>query len=226
MVPSQDAMSVTVQPCLAWRRYEPGVAQRKTLTEKQVVILRWTAGGCPAGGISDEYHRISAGALRNRGLVKTTGRGPTWAATVTAAGREYLAKVDGPEPPIPREANVSVTEQLVSEVAAAGGVLLVPRYSWYDADRIDYEGRVRAAVRHGKVPDGKRLTAVTVGRELEIRLLDALGRSYGRAELAAVSVPLKVGRYHPAARHFRGCSGRHEVSRTQLPRAIRIIHAI
>jgi hypothetical protein len=203
-----------------------GVAQRQTLTEKQVLLLRWIADGCRAGALGDEYYRISAAALRNRGLVKTSGRGPTWSATITENGREYLARVDGPDPPIPREANVSVTEQLVNDVISADGVLLVPRRGWYSSDGVDYSRRARIAARQGKVPNGKRLTVTTVDRELEVRLVDAPGRSYDRAELAPVTVPERVGRYHPAARQFRECSERHEVSREQLPRATRIIHAI
>lgn len=202
------------------------MAQRKTLTAKQVLLLRWIAGGCPEGANADDYYRISAAALRNRGLVKTSGRGPTWSATITEAGRDYLARVDGPDPPIPREANVSVTEQLVSDVVCAGGVLRVPRRGWYSADGIDYENRARVAARHGKVPNGKLLTVTAIDRELEIRLVDAPGRSYDRGELAPVVVPERVRRYHPTARHFRERSERHEVSREQLARATRIIHVI
>jgi hypothetical protein len=85
------------------------MAQRSTLTERQVSILRWIADGCPPGVTEGDFHRISAAALRNRGLVTITGRGATWAAKATTAGRDYLARVDGPDPPIPRQANVSVT---------------------------------------------------------------------------------------------------------------------
>lgn len=60
-----------------------------------------------AGVMRGTLHRISAGALRNRGLVKTSGRGPTCSAKITAAGRDYLREVDGPDPPIPRQANAS-----------------------------------------------------------------------------------------------------------------------
>ncbi|MGZ4358012.1 MAG: hypothetical protein ACXVRU_14510 [Gaiellaceae bacterium] len=49
------------------------MAQRKTLTEKQVLLLRWIADGCPEGVMEDEFHRISAAALRNRGLITTRG---------------------------------------------------------------------------------------------------------------------------------------------------------
>lgn len=61
-------------------------------------ILRWIADGCPDGVMEGTYHRITAGALRNRGLMTTAGKGPTWAAKATTAGREYLREVDGPNP--------------------------------------------------------------------------------------------------------------------------------
>jgi hypothetical protein len=87
------------------------MAQRKTLTQQQVALLRWIADGCSDGEMEGYSYRVSAAALRSRGLVTTKGRGATWAAQLTLAGQEYLAEVDGPSPPIPRQANVSVTEQ-------------------------------------------------------------------------------------------------------------------
>ena len=86
------------------------MAQRKTLNERQVTVLRWIAEGCPSGVMDDEFHRISAAALRSRGLVAISGRGPTWKARITLDGRGYLLEqVDGSDPPVPRQANVSVT---------------------------------------------------------------------------------------------------------------------
>jgi hypothetical protein len=59
------------------------------------------------------WHRIPAAPLRPRGLLTISGRGSTWKAALTAAGAEYLQRVDGPNPPRPRQANVAVTRQLV-----------------------------------------------------------------------------------------------------------------
>jgi hypothetical protein len=204
------------------------VAQRKTLTENQVAVLQWIADGCPDGVMPDDSrHRISAAALRSRGLVTISGRGATWAAAITAAGTEYLDKVNGPEPPIPRQANVSVTQQLVNDVIAAGCVLRVPRKSWYDPDSIDYVRRAQLAERHGKVPDGKLLVTSTLRDEVEIRLIDVeIEGSAAAVELLAVPVPERVARYHAAARSFRDHTDLHEVSRDQLQRATRILHAI
>jgi hypothetical protein len=107
------------------------MAQRKTLAERQVAVLRWIADGCPRDVMEGDSHRISAAALRNRGLVTVSGHGASWVAEITQTGREYLEQVDGPEPPMPRQANVSVTQQLVDDVIAAGGSLRAPRRNWY-----------------------------------------------------------------------------------------------
>lgn len=207
-------------------RYEAGVAQPKTLTERQVSVLRWIAEGCPNGVVDDEFHRTSAAALRRRGLVGTSGRGPTWMAKVTHAGREYLAQVEGPSPPTPRKANGSVTQRLVDDVGAAGGSLRVPRRGAFDGDGVDYEHRARLAERLGKVPEGRRLIVTRREGELELRLVDAPGQAGGRAELVPIAIPEKVGRYDPTARQFRDRAERHEVSRGSLRRATRIVHAI
>lgn len=197
-----------------------------TLSEKQVALLRWIADGCPDGTMDGDFYRISAAALRNRGLVTTAGRGSTWTATIAPAGRDYLTQVDGPNPPIPRQASVSVTERLVDDVIAAGGSLLLPRKNWLDRDGVDYENRARLAERYGKVPPNKRLTVSIVSREeLRLELVDAPGRG-ARAELVPIVIADKVGRYHPAARQFRDRSERHEISRALLPRATRIVQAL
>jgi hypothetical protein len=203
------------------------MAQRKTLTEAQVSLLRWIAEGTPDGVMEGDSYRISVAALRNRGLVRTAGRGPSWSAEITDAGRTYLDQVDGSDPPTPRQANVSVTEQLVKDVVAAGGSLRVQRPRWtYDWDGVDYENRAHLAMRFGKVPDGKRLAVINLRDELELRLVDAPGRRYVRGELTPVPVPEKVGRYHAAARAFRTAAEHHQVSRALLPRATRIVQAI
>jgi hypothetical protein len=80
------------------------MAQRTTLNDVQVEVLRWISEGCRDGVVADGVSaRISAAALRNRGLVRTSGHGPSWKAKITAAGTEYLQQVDGPHPPLPRQ---------------------------------------------------------------------------------------------------------------------------
>lgn len=97
------------------------MAHRKTLTQAQLDVLEWIADGCPDGVMDGYEHRIGAAALRKRGLVETNGRGPSWTAEITEAGQRYLARAQEPDAPMPRQSNVSVTEQLVSDVEKAGG---------------------------------------------------------------------------------------------------------
>jgi hypothetical protein len=203
------------------------MAQRTTLTEQQVEILRWIAAGCPTGVMEGSFHRISAAALRRRGLVKVSGKGATWSAGITKAGTEYLDQADGANPPAPPQANVPVTQQLIDDIATAGGVLRVPRRGWYDRSGIDYEQRARLAERHGKVPAGKWLTIRAHRDEVELRLEDMPpGVAEPSAELTPVAVPEAITRHHPAARRFRGRKAEHQVPQAALPRATRIVHAI
>lgn len=73
-----------------------------TLNKAQVAVLRWVADGCPDGVMDGSAHRISAAALRSRGLIRVSGRGRTWSATITDAGSAYLASPPPPRKQTPR----------------------------------------------------------------------------------------------------------------------------
>lgn len=189
-------------------------------------MLRWVDRGCPGGVFDGTFHRISAAALRRRGLIETSGRGSHWRAQITDIGREYLARSEGPDPPKPRQANASVTQQLVDDVIASGGSLWVQRRTWTEPDAIDYERRARLAELHSKVPAGKQLAVRVVSNsELEIELVDASGPA-PQIEEETIEVPQRVARHHPASRAFRDTRERHQVSQRQLARATRIVHVI
>ena len=118
-----------------------------------------------------------------------------------------------------------MTEQLVHDVIAAGGSLRVKQKRWGAAeDGIDYEQRARLAQQHGKTPAGKRLTTHYVDGELEIRLEDAIPGT--EVAVLPVPVPLRLTRPHPVAKRFRDDTAKHLVSRAQMPRCVRIIHAL
>jgi len=63
---------------------------RYTLNAPQLATLRWIAEGSPQGVMEGYAYRISAAALKSRGLVRITGRGPGWHAQVTPIGQAYL----------------------------------------------------------------------------------------------------------------------------------------
>jgi len=66
------------------------------LNEQQQSVLRWIADGCPDGVMEGYGYRISASALRARGLATINGRGLKWRAELTDAGRRSLQEPDQP----------------------------------------------------------------------------------------------------------------------------------
>ncbi|WP_353510577.1 excisionase [Intrasporangium sp.] len=65
------------------------------LNDAQRTMLTWLAAG-PADGQATNSQRVTARALATRRLVKIKGRGSTWRAELTAAGRHYLENGDYP----------------------------------------------------------------------------------------------------------------------------------
>lgn len=194
------------------------MAHRDTINETQVDVLRWVADGSEAGVYGGRGHRITAAALTRRGLVEVEGRGASWAAKITTAGRLYLDRVDSSAPPIARQGKESVTQQLVDEVIAAGGTATFPRRGDSRVGDIDYARRASLARLHGKVPSGTQLVVTTNRDNIEISLIDV--------DAQQVPVPGRVGRLHQVALTFRDDRSRHEVTRAELGRATRIVHVL
>jgi len=173
--------------------------------------------------------------MQSRGLLKVSGRGPLWRAELTPRGAAVLEVEPEPAqvthaPPAKvalrqaagRPRTLSKTDQLIADLAAAGGVLRVPY--WRREGEPDYRQRALAAQRFGKVPAGKRLVLEHVRGELEIRLDDALAGS--DIDARPVPVPARLTKPHPVAGRYRDDSDYHQVSRAQLSRSVRIVHAI
>lgn len=119
---------------------------------------------------------------------------------------------------------MSVAQQLVDDVIAAGGSARFPRPVYWKKDQVNYERRAALAHRFGKVPPGKQLVVARVDDELEISLVDAAHEAPPAP--AVVQVPGRVAKFHPLVAAFRADSARHEVSRAELPRACRILQAL
>jgi hypothetical protein len=199
------------------------MAHPTTLNDAQSKVLEWIEAGCPPGQYEGVSHRITAAALARRGLVKVTGHGPAWKAAVTGDGKAYLEQMRSPNPPTPRQANASVTQQLVDDVVAAGGTKRF-LYSDHDLRSVDYERRAGLAHRYGKVPAGKQLIVRRDGDGIEVSLIDS---SHDTPDaVTSVPVPVRVAKFHPLVSAFRSDPTRHEVSRAELPRACRILHAL
>jgi hypothetical protein len=89
---------------------------------------------------------------------------------------------------------------------------------------VNWRQRAYAAQRHGKVPDGKRLSVAWTNAGFEIELLD--GETGNELGADAVPVPARLSKFHPVAQEFRNRTSLHEVSRKALPRVVRIVHAL
>jgi hypothetical protein len=63
------------------------------LNDAQLAVLRWIAEGSPPNVMEGHVHRLSAAALRSRGLVELSGRGRTWRVRITPEGRAYLRAI-------------------------------------------------------------------------------------------------------------------------------------
>jgi len=201
------------------------------MTERQIGVLRWIGDGSPVGPTwgAPNSERITAGALRNRGYVTTTGGGTTWSASITRAGREHLALVDGPNPPTPRGPNqTSAYLMLIDDLVEAGGSLRVPgrgqRFGRPPVGTVDYERHVATAVRRGAVPAGKRIVISDMGDELQLDLVDAPEGT--PTEVLPVPIPGQVKRYHPVVAAYRNDKSRHEISRAQLSRVSRNLQGL
>lgn len=108
---------------------------------------------------------------------------------------------------------------------AGGGSLILPqdRGSY---ERISaYERRARLANQQRKVPPGTRLEIRRTREHVEIKLMDSPVAPPPTAT-PTIRVPDPVRKLHPAARAFRDDVDCHLVSRDQLPRAVRVLHAI
>lgn len=200
------------------------MAQRKTLTTAQVDLLRWVGEGCPDGVYEGVHHRISVAALLRRGLVAATGHGDRWSAEITDAGQAYLALVDGPRPPIARQATLSVSDQLIADVIAAGGTLRVPKRAW-GGRGVDWERRVAVAIEHRKVPVGKELSFHRLRDDEDEVRLDDLPEDMVPM-LSPVAVPEQVRRYHPVVREFREARSGLDVSKAAMLRVSLLLQAL
>jgi hypothetical protein len=229
---------------------------RGTLNDAQLAVLRWIEAGCPPGVMEGYAHRVSAAALRSRDLVKITGRGKTWKAVITPAGRECL----DPGPPEPEPSRGNAAEQqdrsslqppAVSHEAPAATRTDLPAPTVRAArlskteqlivDLIAADGVLRVPIRHGpgepnyqqRIVSAQRYGKVPAGQRIrsgwvggELEIRLEDAPSGTDVEARPVPVPARIAKGHPVTRRFRDTVAQHEVSRAALPRAVRIVQAL
>ncbi|MFT3714881.1 MAG: hypothetical protein QM774_02765 [Gordonia sp. (in: high G+C Gram-positive bacteria)] len=81
----------------------------RPVNERQREVLLWIADGCPEGKWSkdDNGYKLSAAALKARGLANVTGHGKSWTAAITDAGAHYLAHGNYPPSAAPATPRVA-----------------------------------------------------------------------------------------------------------------------
>ena len=222
---------------------------RQTLNERQIEVLRWIADGCPSGiwAANDFTYKVSSNVLANRGLADVDRRRGKWSATVTNAGRYYLEHLayppivetegdaDGPHEPRKRASRASFSQpqapalrpvaksdQLVSDVIAAGGRLEVTSKD----GQPNYGLLVQHAIRRGAVPAGKLLKLEGGGGwgKAVVTLTDA--PDWMTADQEPVEIAETLRRPHPAIARLREDRDRLGLRPALRARALRVLDAL
>lgn len=213
-------------------------------------MLNWINDGSPDGVWDGESHKVSAAALRSRGLIQVSRSTGSWSASITDKGRYYLANGSyppagskKPEPkrnrhrrtpavPAVRKApatakpkapnRIGPTDELIARVVAAGGRLEIE--SGWTTENARYDNLISAANRFGKCPPGTRLKR-SHGRDGSAIYLEDIS-SWSLVTLEPIVVPDRLSRPHPVVADVR--DGTHLAVTGTKPRnrALRLMQAL
>lgn len=191
------------------------------LTAPQVAVLRWIESGCPDGVYTEGWeHRIAARALERRGLISIAGRGPTWKATMTKAGRAWLAA----PPAADVLPSTDEAADLIARVIAADGSLTIEASQGDELKAL--ERLVRASLHAANRPRGKKLELQTHGYYQPKRTVHFVRHFDDLVEPRPVPILEHVGKYNPAVKAFLSEKDWQYVSKDHLSRAARILEAV
>lgn len=222
----------------------------RQVNERQLSVLKWVEDGCPVGVWETSSYKTTCQALQNRGLVLVSRKGGQWSVALTSAGRHYLAhgtypprgsrprriQAAAPQPPSPRaqetpasarkpsplpQRRVTFTEQLLQELAEAGGQIVKPG-SGPDSEK--WPSRIAAARRSGRIPETKELYGGWSRGGYEIKLVDIL--AWRLAVLEPVPVPARLTRPHTVVRVMQSEQQPLGLTRPVQGRALRLIQAL
>jgi hypothetical protein len=227
-----------------------------SLSVRQVEVLQWISDGCPDGVMTNHSYKTTAIALQSRRLVTISKKGGVWRATILDGGIYYLShgafkgqEVDPPQeasrkPKVPlptppttdgeepaqllktpaRPALVkklSPADQLIADLIENGGELKIESRNYRK-----YEGRVGAAIRFGKVPEGKQLVmdGSHWSYERTIRLQDA--PIWLTEELEPVPIPETLHKPHAVVMSLQAKESNFSIEKTSRHRALLLVQAL
>ncbi|WP_327255525.1 hypothetical protein [Streptomyces sp. NBC_01244] len=144
-----------------------------------------------------------------------------------AEGEKASVKAAAPVPspgtsPLPRKRAKTVTEQLLEELAEAGGRIVKREATGRETEK--WPIRVAAARRSGKIPATKELHAGWCRDGYEIRLVDA--PAWRLAVLPPIPVPARLPTPHPVVRALQAHPQPMALTKAVQSRAFRLIHAL
>lgn len=193
------------------------------LNEKQLRVLRWVADGTPSDAHpeGDYSHRITAKALASRGLIRVEGRGASWQAELTAAGKTRVAKLKAvAEAPLEDGSDITA---LVARLNEAGGRLELDER----ADGIAYAPLIHKANKSDLRPRGQEFFLST--QRWQTPWLQVLEYREWFWDLIDVPEVPKVpvgSRLSPLAKTFVESKGDQFVTKDSVPRAARVLEAV
>ncbi|MGY4389028.1 hypothetical protein [Streptomyces sp. TE12347] len=124
--------------------------------------------------------------------------------------------------PLPRKKAKTVTEQLLEELAEAGGRIVKREANGRETEK--WPIRIAAARRSGKIPAIKELHAGWCRDGYEIRLVDT--PAWRLAVLSPVLVPARLPTPHPVVRALQAHPQPMALAKAVQGRAFRLIHAL
>ncbi|WP_327278973.1 hypothetical protein [Streptomyces sp. NBC_01205] len=144
-----------------------------------------------------------------------------------AKSKESIGQAAAPVPvqrtsSLPRKKAKTVTEQLLEELAEAGGRIVKREASGRETEK--WPMRVAAARRSGKIPATKELHAGWCRDGYEIRLVDT--PAWRLAVLPPVPVPARLPTPHPVVRDLQAHPQPMALTKAVQSRAFRLIHAL
>lgn len=222
----------------------------RRVNERQLSVLQWVEAGCPAGVWETNSYKTTCQALHNRGLVTVSRKSGQCSVTLTSAGQHYLThgtypsrgsrpretqaaaprprsiraqekSPTQPKPSPPSQPRVTLTEQLLQELAEAGGRIVK---SGRGPDLEKWPSRVATARRSGRIPETKELYGNWCRDGYEIKLVDI--PAWRLAVLEPVPVPARLTRPHTLVRAMQNERQPLGLTRSVQGRALRLIQAL
>lgn len=222
----------------------------RQVNERQLSVLQLVGAGCPAGLWKTSSYKTTCQALHNRGLVTVSRKGGQWSVALTGAGQHYLAHgtypprgsrppgtqataprrrspqshetpATGRTPSPPSQPRTTFTEQLLQELADAGG-RIVKSGSGPDLEK--WPSRVAAARRSTRVPERKELYGGWCRGGYEIKLVDI--PAWRLAVLEPIPVPSRLARPHAVVQAMQSETQPLGLTKPVQGRALRLIQAL